>query len=100
MRARVQEGRIQVYGEGALSPLGCEEELGPVQEILAAGGGEEEPAILCLLASGRACKVSISPCFFLNKIWREPEFVESYILYKDLDPAILAIHGSGIRIEF
>ncbi len=57
----VQDGRIQVYRDGTLSPLECEEELGPVQEILTAPtGGEEEqePSLLCLLSSGRACKVS------------------------------------------
>jgi hypothetical protein len=84
----VQDGRIQAYRDGTLSPLGCEEELGPVQEILAAptGGEEQEPSLLCLLSSGRACKVS--RCRVFTDIGIVPDPGHFGV---DPDPAIFVI---------
>jgi hypothetical protein len=50
-----------LYEDGELSGLSCEEELGPVRELLLTTGpaAEAEPSLLCLLASGKVCKVNI-----------------------------------------
>ena len=49
-----------------MSGLSCQEELGPVVELVAGPRGEEgaAPSLICLLASGRACKVGRSDIFF------------------------------------
>ena len=53
-----------VYHQGGeVSALSCQDELGPVLELVAGPPGSEEgaaPTLICLLASGRACKVVLT----------------------------------------